>query len=116
MPAEGDLQLSGMLDRSGRQRRQHQGREQDPPPERNRSNLCLSLLQLQRHGVDSFNVQLVYATGVNDLDALSVLPKVIRLRNEHVDAMTRHHHVTIDDTDDYRKVVGTEVHRFTAEA
>jgi len=76
----------------------------------------LSLLQLQRHVADSFNVQLVYATGVNDLDALSVLPKVIRLRNEHIDARTRHQHVTIDDTDDYRRVVGTEVHRFTAEA
>jgi hypothetical protein len=71
----------------------------------------VSLLQLQRRVADSFNVQLIYATGVNDLDALSVLPKIIRLRNEHVDARTRHQYVTLDEPDVHRRVVGTEVYR-----
>ncbi len=70
----------------------------------------VSLLQLQRRVADSFNVQLIYATGVNDLDALSVLPKIIRLRNEHVDARTRHQYVTLDEPEAYRRVVGTEVY------
>lgn len=73
----------------------------------------IRLLELQRRVADSFGVQLVYATGVNDLDALDMLPKVIRMRNEHVDPRTRHHHVTIDDEEiGRRRVAATEVFRY----
>jgi hypothetical protein len=76
------------------------------------------LLDLQRRVADSFGVQLIYATGVNDLDALDMLPKVIRMRNEHVDPRTRFHHVTVEDTEEVgrRRVVSTEIHRRTTEA
>ena len=42
-------------------------------------------LELQRDVARAMGVQLIYATGVNDHEALRALPNVIRLRNERVD-------------------------------
>jgi hypothetical protein len=42
-------------------------------------------------------VQLIYTTGVNDHEALSALPNVIRLRNERVDRNSGRRLVEYDD-------------------
>jgi hypothetical protein len=49
-----------------------------------------SFLELQRDVARSMGVQLLYTTGVNDYEALHVLPNVIRLRNERVDRNSGH--------------------------
>jgi hypothetical protein len=54
------------------------------------------LLELQRTIANQMRVQLVYATGVEDLEALAVMPNTIRLRNTHRDVRTGDHHVTLD--------------------
>jgi hypothetical protein len=45
-------------------------------------------LELQREVARAMGVQLIYTTGVNDFEALHVLPNVIRLRNERMDRNT----------------------------
>jgi hypothetical protein len=47
------------------------------------------LLELQRDMARSHGVQLVYTTGVEDLEALARLPNVLRLRNAHADLRGR---------------------------
>lgn len=42
-------------------------------------------LELQRDVAQSMDIQLVYTTGVNDWEAVRVLPNVIRLRNDRLD-------------------------------
>lgn len=54
------------------------------------------LLRLQRAIASQMRVQLIYATGVDDLEALETLPNKIRLRNTHRDRATGEHHVTPD--------------------
>jgi hypothetical protein len=54
------------------------------------------LLKLQRSIAAQMKVQLIYATGVEDLEALAVMPNTIRLRNTHRDQKTGDHHVTHD--------------------
>jgi len=54
------------------------------------------LLQLQRRIASQMRVQLVYATGVDDLEALDTLPNKIRLRNAHRDRATGDQHVTLE--------------------
>jgi hypothetical protein len=48
----------------------------------------VSFLDLQREVAESMNVQLIYATGVNDFNAVGALENVIRLRNSRVDRRT----------------------------
>ncbi len=48
----------------------------------------VSFLEMQRRVAHAMGVQLIYATGVNDLDAIGTLPNVIRLRNDHFDRRT----------------------------
>ncbi len=61
----------------------------------------VALLELQRTIANKMRVQLIYATGVDDLEALATLPNLIRLRNVHRDRRTGDNHVThIDDNDD----------------
>ncbi|MCB0193658.1 MAG: hypothetical protein KDJ65_17045 [Anaerolineae bacterium] len=43
-------------------------------------------LELQRATAQSMNIQLIYATGVNDAEALQVMPNIVRLRNERRNA------------------------------
>lgn len=54
------------------------------------------LLELQRSVAREMRVQLVYTTGVHDLEALATLPNVIRLRNSHRDRLSGDQHVTLD--------------------
>ncbi len=56
----------------------------------------VALLRLQRTIAERMQVQLVYTTGVDDLDALATLPNKIRLRNTHRDRATGHYHVTAE--------------------
>lgn len=46
------------------------------------------LLKLQLEVAQSMNVQLIYTTAVEDFEALSIFPKLIRLRNERYDPLT----------------------------
>jgi hypothetical protein len=39
-------------------------------------------LELQRETARAMNIQLIYATGVNDFEAIRTMPNVVRLRNE----------------------------------
>lgn len=48
-------------------------------------------IEMQREFAEQMQVQLVYATGVNDLEAISILPNQIRLRNDRVDRNSGHH-------------------------
>ncbi len=43
-------------------------------------------LELQRETARRMNIQLIYATGVNDYEAVRILPNVVRLRNEQRNA------------------------------
>lgn len=43
-------------------------------------------LELQRETAGAMNIQLVYATGILDFEAIRVLPNVVRLRNERRNA------------------------------
>lgn len=57
----------------------------------------VALLDLQRRVAAAMGVQLVYTTGVNDLDALATLPNRVRLRNDRVDLRTGRFHVVNED-------------------
>ncbi|MDD9970133.1 MAG: hypothetical protein OXR73_28085 [Myxococcales bacterium] len=57
------------------------------------------LLRLQRSIAAQMRVQLVYATGVEDLEALEILPNKVRLRNTHRDRRSGDFHVTIERDD-----------------
>jgi len=52
------------------------------------------LLELQRTIAREMRVQLIYATGVDDLEALETLPNKVRLRNTMRDRSTGDFHVT----------------------
>lgn len=56
----------------------------------------VSLLDLQRRVAAAMGVQLLYTTGVNDLDALATLPNCIRLRNDKVDRRSGRFHIVAD--------------------
>lgn len=60
----------------------------------------VTLLRLQRTIAERMRVQLIYTTGVDDLEALAILPNKIRLRNTHRDRATGHYHVTEDVTEE----------------
>jgi len=47
-------------------------------------------LDMQRHFARAMGIQLVYTTAVNDHEALSILPNIIRLRNERIDRNRGH--------------------------
>jgi DNA repair exonuclease SbcCD ATPase subunit len=53
-----------------------------------------ALLDLQRMIAQRMGVQLIYTTGVEDADAIAVLPNTIRLRNAHRDRRSGDLHVT----------------------
>lgn len=68
-----------------------------------------ALLEMQRTIAQKMGVQLVYTTGVEDPDAIAVLPNTIRLRNSHRDRGTGDLHVTEDDA-----VAGVRLHARSA--
>lgn len=53
-------------------------------------------LEIQREVARAMDIQLIYATGVNDYEALRVLPNIIRLRNERIDRNRGHRLVELD--------------------
>ncbi|MFV8750643.1 hypothetical protein ACNOYE_08825 [Nannocystaceae bacterium ST9] len=57
----------------------------------------VALVKLQRRIAGQMNVQLIYTTGIEDREAISVMPNTIRLRNTHRDTRTGDHHITQDD-------------------
>lgn len=57
------------------------------------------LLQLQREIAALMRVQLIYTTGVEDLEALATFPNKIRLRNTHRDRPSGDFHVTVEEPD-----------------
>lgn len=69
-----------------------------------------ALLEMQRMIAQKMGVQLIYTTGVEDPDAIAVLPNTIRLRNSHRDRSTGDLHVTEDDD----SVAGVRLHARTA--
>jgi len=54
-----------------------------------------SFLELQREVARAMGIQLVYTTGVEDLEAIRALPNVIRLRNERIDRNSGHQVVEV---------------------
>lgn len=53
-------------------------------------------VEIQMRVASQMGVQLVYATGINDLGALEVFPRIVRLRNTHRDRRTGDKLVTQD--------------------
>lgn len=51
-------------------------------------------VELQRHMARAHGVQLIYTTGIEDLEALARLPNILRLRNAHQDTRGRMHVTT----------------------
>ena len=56
----------------------------------------LSFLEMQREVASAMNVQLVYATAVNDLNAVGALENIIRLRNTRADRRTGRQFIEVD--------------------
>lgn len=56
----------------------------------------VSFLDLQREVAESMNVQLIYATGVKDLNAVGTLENIVRLRNSRTDRRTGRRVVEFD--------------------
>tara|TARA_R110002049_G_scaffold4601_5_gene32469 strand:- start:654423 stop:658901 length:4479 start_codon:yes stop_codon:yes gene_type:complete len=57
----------------------------------------VSFLNLQREVARAMKVQLIYATGIKDLNAIGALENVVRLRNSRQDRRTGRRVVEIDD-------------------
>ena len=58
-------------------------------------------LELQREVARAMNVQLIYTTGVNDFEAIRMLPNIIRLRNDRRDQTTGERLLEVDSSDGY---------------
>jgi hypothetical protein len=69
----------------------------------------VSFLELQREVARAMGIQLVYTTGVQDLEAVGALPNVIRLRNERVDRNTGHQVVELHGEIVAARVARTEL-------
>ena len=57
-------------------------------------------LDLQREVAQALGVQLIYATGVHDIDAVASLPNIVRLRNARRDVRSGRRVVEIDANDE----------------
>lgn len=58
----------------------------------------LSFLEMQREVAGAMNVQLIYATAVNDPNAVGALENVIRLRNARADRRTGRQYIEVERT------------------
>ncbi len=67
----------------------------------------IPLLELQRQVARQMRVQLVYTTGVNDLDAIATFPNTVRLRNNHRGRASGDLHVTLESSVEGIRVVAT---------
>jgi hypothetical protein len=59
----------------------------------------LSFLEMQREVAGAMHVQLIYATAVNDLNAVGALENVIRLRNTRADRRTGRQFIEVAPAD-----------------
>jgi hypothetical protein len=66
------------------------------------------LLALQHLVARQMRVQLVYTTGVNDVDALATFPNTIRLRNAHLGRTSGDKHVTVEGAVEAVRVVAID--------
>ena len=55
-------------------------------------------INMQRQFASAMGIQLIYTTAVNDLEALSIIPNIVRLRNERTD-LNRGHRLLEHDVD-----------------
>lgn len=55
-------------------------------------------INMQRQFASAMGIQLIYTTAVNDLEALSILPNIVRLRNERAD-INKGHRLLEQDVD-----------------
>ena len=55
-------------------------------------------INMQRQFASAMGIQLIYTTAVNDLEALSILPNIVRLRNERTD-LNKGHRLLEQDVD-----------------
>lgn len=55
-------------------------------------------IHMQRQFASAMGIQLIYTTAVNDLEALSILPNIVRLRNERTD-LNKGHRLLEQDVD-----------------
>lgn len=56
-------------------------------------------LSLQLSVAHANGIQLLYTTGVNDLDAISLFPRIVRLKNDRVDRRSGQRHVELDSSE-----------------
>lgn len=54
------------------------------------------LLKMHREISKKMRVQLIYLTGVNDVNAIGTFDRVLRLKNQHKDLRTGNLHITLD--------------------
>ena len=50
-----------------------------------------TFLELQREVAKSMHIQLIYTTGIHDIEAIRMISNVVRLRNDSVDRKTGEH-------------------------
>ena len=58
-------------------------------------------LELQREVARAMSIQLIYTTGVNDFEAIRMLPNIIRLRNDRRDQSKNEQLLEIEQSDNY---------------
>jgi hypothetical protein len=73
----------------------------------------VSFINMQRQFASAMGIQLVYTTGLHDLDALGVIPNVIRLRNELIDRH-RNHHLIENESAMTSRIDAMRISRFDA--
>ena len=73
----------------------------------------VSFITMQRQFAAAMGIQLVYTTGLHDLDALGVIPNVIRLRNELIDR-NRNHHLIENEADVNSRIDAMRISRVEA--
>lgn len=67
-----------------------------------------ALVELQRSMANVHGVQLVYTTGIEDLEALARLPNIVRLRNAHQDVRGRKR-VTLEEANSVTPIVAARI-------
>lgn len=53
-------------------------------------------LELQREVAEAMDIQLIYTTAINDLEALRIFPNIVRISNDQHDRRTGHRLLTLD--------------------
>jgi len=61
------------------------------------------LLKMHREISSKMQVQLIYLTGVNDVNAIGTFPRIVRLKNQHKNIRNGDLHITIDSESQMEK-------------